>query len=154
MKKLILFIACGFGSGYLPKMPGTWGTIFALIVYLTIPESFWMEYYAVVMVTLLFFTGVYISGKAEAYLSHDDGRIVIDEIAGFFVSVLFLPKIWYFYIPAFILFRLYDILKPWPINKLQSLKGGWGVMVDDIVAGVYTAVILHLSWFMLRVWLS
>lgn len=89
--------------------------------------------------------GIYVSSLAERILNQKDpGHIVIDEFAGYLVSMMFLPVTAGYLIAAFVLFRGFDILKPPPIRGLQNLPGGWGVMVDDIAAGIYTNLILQI----------
>jgi len=100
-----------------------------------------------------FFLGVYSSTKAEETMGHDNGHIVIDEVVGYWFAMYLFPPTLYYVVFGFLLFRLFDIAKPYPINKLQNLPKGWGVMVDDLLAGVYTAVILlviDLIWFIVK----
>lgn len=94
-----------------------------------------------------FFLGVYSSTKAEKTMGHDNGHIVIDEVVGYWFALYLFQPSWHYIVFGFILFRFFDIAKPYPINKLQKLPQGWGVMVDDLMAGVYTAVVLFLIDF-------
>jgi len=141
-KHIILFIAQGAFSGRFPKAPGTAGTVVGVLLYLSLrgldPVSYALACAGVTAV------GIWAAGKADAILgSKDSPTIVIDEIAGYLVSLAFLPFAWWTVGAAFVLFRFFDILKPWPLFGLQRLPGGPGVMADDIGAGIYANLILH-----------
>jgi len=143
--KIIKIIATLFYTGYFPFAPGTIGTLFAVGVYLLIPEAFIIKLsIALPSLIILSLLGVYITGSAEKSMSKDDRRIVLDEFVGFFFGLIFLPKNFVLIIVAFILFRVFDIFKPEPIFRLQKLKSGWGIMSDDIVAGIYTNICLQI----------
>jgi phosphatidylglycerophosphatase A len=102
------------------------------------------------MVLIVTALGIWASGYAErVYGEKDPHRVVIDEIAGFFVAVFLLPWDWRWIGAAFFLFRLFDVWKPWPIRRLQALPGGWGIMVDDLLAGTYTGLLLHAVCWMI-----
>ena len=137
-----------FGIGFIPFMPGTFGTLTAAVVYLGLPSdwfnSFPGVFYLITGVMILFFFGVFISGKAEKKLGHDAGCIIIDEFAGYLLCVLFLPKSILMAIYTFVVFRVFDIAKPQPIKLSQKLSGGWGIMVDDVLAAVYTNLFMQL----------
>lgn len=140
------FIASLAGSGFLPKAPGTWGTLFSFAIYLILPEAWFILpahfiFAAVFLVVCLF--SVFISTLAEQNLGLDAPQIVIDEFCGFFLSVLFLPKAVMIGIWAFILFRAFDIAKPLFVNKAQKLPKGWGVVADDLAAGLISNLILQ-----------
>jgi phosphatidylglycerophosphatase A len=112
------------------------------------PYSSWRAY---ILASLVFiWMAVLVSSVAEAiYRRKDDGRIVIDEVVGFLVTMLFVPHTWKAVALGFVLFRIFDVLKPPPARKLQDLRGGVGVVIDDLVAGVYACVCLHvLLYFM------
>ncbi|NLN85323.1 MAG: phosphatidylglycerophosphatase A [Candidatus Cloacimonetes bacterium] len=140
------FIASLFGVGFIPFAPGTWGTLFAAGIYLLLPQSlfegkgWWFTGLGLLVVSLF---SVWISGLAEKKLGKDAPAIVIDEFCGYFVSVMFLPKSVLMAVYAFALFRVFDIAKPFPINVSQRLKGGWGVVVDDLLAGFYANVVIQ-----------
>ena len=142
----INFIASLAGSGFLPKAPGTWGSLFSLAIYLLLPAA-WFELPGHFIFTgallIICFFSVWISTLAEKNLGHDAPQIVIDEFCGFFVSVLFLPKGILVGIWAFILFRAFDIAKPLFVGKAQKLPRGWGVLADDIAAGLISNLILQ-----------
>ncbi len=118
------------------------------IIPLFYDSPFWLLF-----LIAFFFLGVYSSTKAEETMGHDNGHIVIDEVLGYWVALYLFPPTLYYIVFGFLLFRLFDIAKPYPINKLQNLPKGWGVMVDDILAGVYTAVVLliiDLIWLIVK----
>jgi phosphatidylglycerophosphatase A len=146
MKYFILFIATGFGVGYSPIAPGTLGTLVAILVYYFL-SNIPFPLYEITLVGFLFFS-VWVSGNAEIFFGKkDDQRIVIDEIIGFLISMLWVPKTIRFVIIGFFLFRFFDILKPFPIRRLEKgFQGGFGVVLDDVVAGVYANIVLRLIY--------
>jgi len=144
--KIALQIATFFGIGNLPKAPGTWATLAALpiaYVFLKIGPVSYM-----VLTFFLLLVGIFaceIVGKARS--SHDDGDLVIDEVVGLLITMTWLPITWQSFVLGFILFRLLDILKPFPINLLDKrIKGGLGVMLDDVAAGMIANVLLQLLY--------
>ncbi len=149
MYKLSEYISTLFGIGYFPKAPGTAGTLFAAIVYFILPDQWFYSWQnsilALIAILICSIISVFFISKAEIGLGHDNGKIVLDEFWGYFIAVLFLPKTLPVIIAAFVLFRIFDILKPEPVDVLQKLPGGWGVMADDIMAGVYSNIILQLA---------
>ncbi len=128
--------------GYSPFAPGTVGSLFALASFLLIAWSAYAHFFIIISLAVL---GVYASSTAEKVLREKDSKkIIIDEFVGFYVSVFCLPKTLGFIIAAFLLFRFFDILKPLFIAKLEkTLSGGLGVMADDILAGIYTNLVLQ-----------
>jgi len=153
VKRISLFIATGFYSGLIPIMPGTMGSLVAFFSILFIlPTSFFarnsIEIYSLFLI-FLFYIGVLTSTEAEKTLGHDAKSIVIDEIFGMFFSVILLPIKFPIIVAALILFRIFDILKPFPINVIQKCPRGWGVMLDDLLAGLYTVAILHVYLYFL-----
>ncbi len=144
-KSIEKLLATLFGIGYIPLAPGTAGTLAATVVYLLIPEMFFINLFpGFLILGIISLTAVGITGSAESKMDRDDKRIVLDEFAGFFFAVFFLPKKLVLLLSAFILFRVFDIFKPEPVNILQKLKGGWGIMADDIMAGIYTNICLQI----------
>jgi phosphatidylglycerophosphatase A len=143
MKKFIHYaIASGFGSGFAPVAPGTAGSLLALVIFYLFPLTnvFW-----IIIILVVFFIGVHSATAVENYMDKEDpGMVVVDEMAGQWIALLFIPVNYYTLSGAFILFRVFDIFKPYPINKSQKLKGGWGIMVDDVIAGVYANFVLQL----------
>ena len=149
MQKIILFLASGAGSGYIPFAPGTWGSAVGLLVYwLLLRLSQWPF---VATVAAVVFLSCWIAGLAEGFLGQKDPQvIVIDEVAGMLVSLLFLPVNWKIAVAGFVLFRIFDIWKPFPARWAQdTLPGGWGVVGDDVVAGIYANLVLQI---LVRVW--
>jgi phosphatidylglycerophosphatase A len=135
------------GIGFIPVMPGTFGTLAAAMLYLTIPETWLTSFpeviYTGIAIVVMFFIGVWVSTKAEAKLGHDAGSIVIDEFVAYFICVLFLPKSYLMAVYTFAIFRVFDIAKPQPIRLTQKLKAGWGIMVDDLLAAVFTNLFMQ-----------
>lgn len=128
--------------GYLPVAPGTWGTAAALLIIVALKPSVAVF---IVLLAASAVLGTVASGEAEKVLKKKDpGNIVIDEVSGYFFAMAFLPQTAGYFIASFILFRVFDIIKPQPINRLQYLSGGVGVMADDIAAGILTNVLLQL----------
>ncbi len=150
---LAVLLATWFGSGRLPGAPGTWGSLAALpFGWVIIVRSGPLGLAIATM--LVFFVGVVASGHYAKLLgTKDPGSAVIDEVAGQWLALLpvayFSPSNWLFYGLAFIAFRLFDIWKPWPVRKFELLPGGWGIMVDDIVAGLYALAIVWPATLML-----
>jgi len=147
VKQFILFWATGFGVGYSPIAPGTLGTIIAIPVYHFL-SNIVSPIYEITLIGF-FFLSVWISENAErVFGKQDDPRIVIDEMIGFLITMLWVPKATLFIILGFILFRFFDILKPFPIRLIdKKLRGGFGVVLDDVMAGVYANIILHIISF-------
>lgn len=140
--RLYMLMATVGGIGFIPAAPGTLGTVPAALLVWLLPMPMAIHVLLTVGVTV---AGIIVSGEAEAVLGKKDpGCIVIDEFAGYLVAMAFLPPTPGYVIAAFVLFRAFDILKPYPINKLQSIKGGMGVMIDDLAAGLAANIILQL----------
>jgi phosphatidylglycerophosphatase A len=135
-------VATTFGAGFSPVAPGTAGSLLAvLLVYFLSPFPVWIF---ILVLIILFFAGVYTGTQIEKEKGHDPSLVVIDEFVGMGISLLFLDKDWRFYLIAFILFRFFDIVKPPPINLSQKLAGGCGIMIDDVLAGLYALILTHL----------
>ncbi len=140
----ILFLAFGFGSGLAKKAPGTCGTLAAVPLYLLIAQSGNISYSLITIAVTI--VGIWICGLATEKLGeHDFGGIVWDEIAGYLITLWWLPFSWQGVVLGFILFRFFDILKPWPIKIADKrVKGGFGIMFDDVLAAVFANIILRL----------
>jgi phosphatidylglycerophosphatase A len=140
----IHFLAFGLGSGTLPIAPGTWGTIAAIPIYLLLRDLS-LFYYGMVLLVVIG-AGIWLCDVAERDIGIPDySGIVWDEIAGFLITMFAAPKQWVWILVGFILFRLFDIWKPWPIQQIDSyLKGGLGVMLDDVLAGIYAWLVLQI----------
>ncbi|MCL4523677.1 MAG: phosphatidylglycerophosphatase A [Acidobacteria bacterium] len=180
--RVALWIATGFGLGYLPVAPGTWGSLGGVALSLLIPSLLFMPLVIEVdlnmSVTQLLYTakalqwglavavalvGVWASQRTAIYMKKSDpGQVVVDEISGQMLTFLFAAPTsglllifnrgnspieifsanWKYVVLGFILFRVFDIWKPWPIRRAEKLPGGWGIMADDWVAGAYAAFVL------------
>ncbi len=148
MQMLSTFLATFFGIGFIPFAPGTFGTMAAMALYVILPEAVFARENFIAYITgllVFFLVGILICDKAEKSLGHDAGSIVIDEVAGYFVAVALLPKTLLIALIAFVLFRLFDIWKPYPISRSQSLAGGMGIMIDDVLAGIAANLILQIA---------
>jgi phosphatidylglycerophosphatase A len=146
MKQIGLAVATFLGTGFLPVAPGTWASAFvALIVYFT-PLSGAPFIVMAGMTAVIFAIGIPAAGVSETHFGKKDPRpCVIDEVAGQLVSLWFLPPQAGYYVAAFFLFRIFDIIKPFPVRKSESLPGGLGIMVDDVLAGAYVLALLLLA---------
>ena len=139
----IHFVAFGFGSGAAPKAPGTFGTLAAVPLYLLLPDMSWQLYLLFLVATYIL--GVWLCGRtAEDIGVHDHGGIVWDEFVGFWITMMLAPPGWVWLVLGFILFRFFDVVKPWPIRWLdQHVGGGTGIMVDDVLAGIMALICLQ-----------
>ena len=143
LRNPIHFLAFGFGSGLSPKAPGTMGTLVALpLVYAQMHLSLTMYLCCVLM---LIAVGIYVCGESARRLNtHDHPGIVFDEFAGMSVTMIAVPLEIHWLFLGFLLFRLFDIFKPWPIREADHrLSGGVGIMLDDIIAGIFSCALLH-----------
>ena len=138
----VLFLAFGFGSGLFKKAPGTMGTLAALPVYGLFALA--GNHFLIALTLVAVIAGIWICGAAAKKLGeHDFGGIVWDEVAGFLVTMCWVPFSWPALVIGFVLFRLFDIVKPWPIIWVdRKVSGGFGIMLDDILAGIMSGFIL------------
>lgn len=143
LKRPVCFLGLGFGSGLAPKAPGTFGTLAAIPIY-WLMQDLSLSIYLAITVTA-FIIGIWICQQSADWLQKDDPSAVVwDEIIGYMVTMIAAPAGWQWMLAGFILFRFFDILKPWPISWLdKNLHGGLGIMVDDVVAGVFAAILLQ-----------
>ncbi|MFT5888368.1 MAG: phosphatidylglycerophosphatase A [Zhongshania sp.] len=144
LKNPIHLLSVGFGSGLAKKAPGTFGTLAALPFWYAL--QFLSPVYYIVVLIAAFALGVYLCGAtAKALGVHDHGGIVWDEFVGLWIALFMVPMNIYWIALGFALFRLFDIWKPWPIRVLDAkVHGGFGIMIDDVVAGVYAYLVLQL----------
>ena len=144
LKHPVHFLSLGFGSGLMPKAPGTFGTLVAIPVYLLLADLSVLTYSLIVLA--LFVLGIYLCQKTTDELKvHDHSGIVFDEIVGFLITMIAVPVTWQWIVAGFILFRIFDIIKPWPISWLdRKVHGGLGIMLDDVLAGVFALAIMQL----------
>lgn len=137
-------LSLGFGSGLMPRAPGTWGTLVAIPPYLLLaqlPLPFYL-----LAVALGFAAGVFLCGYTSRALGvHDHSGIVWDEFVGYWIAMIGVPLDWRWILLGFVLFRIFDIVKPWPVKIAdERMKGGFGIMFDDVLAGIYALAGIHL----------
>jgi len=139
------FLSLGFGSGLSPFAPGTLGTLFAIPPYLLLAQLPLAYYLLAILVA--FAIGVYLCGYTSRALGeHDHSGIVWDEFVGFWITMIAVPATWQWILAGFVLFRLFDIVKPWPVKVAdQKMKGGFGIMFDDVLAALYALVGLQIA---------
>ncbi len=145
---------CG-GIGYIPAAQGTFAALLVPVLYHLLPRVWFTGYpgpttaLLAVLAIVAYFAGVWASGILEKLWGIDPGRVVIDEFMGICLTLLFVPitpvSVW----AGFILFRIFDIVKPPPIHHFEFTKGGWGVMNDDLMAAIYSGILLRLGWYFL-----
>lgn len=141
-----LFIGTGFGSGFSLVAPGTAGALLATLIWFGLSYCFsatallWITVACVLLFTV---AGIWATNQLEPYWGEDPSRVVVDEMVGVWIALLAAPAghLWYG-IAAFVLFRFFDILKPLGIRKMEELPGGVGVMMDDVLAGIYSFIVL------------
>jgi phosphatidylglycerophosphatase A len=145
IKRPVCFLGLGFGSGLVPKAPGTFGTIAAIPIYLLMQNLSLMTY--LVLTIIAFIVGIWICQQSADWLGKEDPSAVVwDEIVGYLVTMIAAPQGWQWIVLGFVLFRFFDILKPWPISLAdKELHGGLGIMLDDVIAGIFAAIILQVS---------
>ncbi len=149
VRRLVTVFSTGLYSGYCPVAPGTAGTIVAIPLYLAL-SKLPVPFYAITVVAFLFMS-CWFAGAAETiFAGRDNERIVIDEISGFLVTMGFLGSEPPYIFSGFFLFRFFDIVKPFPIRKLENLKGGYGIVADDVMAGIYSNLVLHILSLLLE----
>jgi phosphatidylglycerophosphatase A len=143
LKDPVVLIAVGFGSGLAPKAPGTAGTLVAIPLFMLMQPLPLISY--LLITTCLFISGIWIcTYAAEKFGVHDHPAIVIDEIVGFLITMIAAPEGWLAVIAGFVLFRLFDAIKPWPVSWFdRNINGGLGIMLDDVVAGIISLAIIQ-----------
>ena len=140
---LVKALSTFFYVGFLPLIPGTFASLIGVSIFYLTRGNFWLM---ILLTASIIILGFAVSGEAERMFKKKDAKyIVIDEVAGMLLSLIFLPFDIKFVIIAFVLFRLLDILKPYPANRFHELKGSIGIMGDDIVAGLYTNLIISVA---------
>lgn len=139
----VYLLAFGLGSGLSPRAPGTAGTLLALLLYLLAPPLSWPVYLGWLLIATL--VGIWICGVTSRALGvHDHGGIVWDEFTGYWITMFMAPAGWQWVVAGFVLFRILDILKPWPIKWADArVSGGLGIMLDDVIAGIMAALCLQ-----------
>ena len=144
MKAILLFTADWYSTcfriGYFPLAPGTLGSLIAFIAWILLPETSIIS--LIIAISIIFIIGVYSTGFIEkSYKIQDPSYIIIDEWVGMWIALLFVPNETIWLVLSFVLFRIFDILKIYPVNKMEKLNGGMGIMLDDVVAGLYAGTI-------------
>jgi phosphatidylglycerophosphatase A len=143
MVNLIIFIATGAYAGYSLVLPGTIGTLVGVLIYNYFFPAAPSQY--LLYTVLLFIAGKWASAKAEVIFDEKgSSRIVIGEIVGFLVAMFTIPGSFWWIFFGFIIYRLFDIIRPAPIDRLEELENGWGLMLDDVMAGIYTNLLLQI----------
>jgi phosphatidylglycerophosphatase A len=139
----VQFLAFGFGSGLSPVAPGTAGTLAAIPLYYLMVQTGPLVYAMLVLLAAV--VGCWICGTASRQLGvHDHGGIVWDEFVGYWITMWLLPPDWIWVLAGFLVFRVYDVVKPWPVGWLdRRVEGGLGIMADDILAGIMACLTLH-----------
>jgi phosphatidylglycerophosphatase A len=144
LKGPILFLSSGTYLGYIPFASGTFGTLWGLpIFYVLSTQTFRFQF---LIITGSIGLAIFLAGQTEKFLKRKDpSQVVIDEIVGYMVTVAGMPFAWTTAISGFFIFRIMDIVKPYPIRKIdQKMPGGWGIVLDDVLAGVYSQLLLRL----------
>lgn len=141
-------ISTTFGIGYIGKGAGTYASIFTCLLWYILQPSGYDQKLAPVLVTLLLtLQGIRSANEVEALWGKDHQRVVIDEVAGMCITLLFVPLEIKYIIAGLVLFRFFDILKPLGIRRLEKWPGGWGVMADDVLAGIYANIVMQIIIF-------
>ena len=135
-------LGSGFYTGYIPFIPGTFGSIGALIIYY-IP-GFENPLILIPAIIIFTFYGIFVGNKFENVYGKDPSQCTIDEFVGMWISLLFLPKTFKISILIFIIWRILDIIKPFPARNFEKFKGGLGIVLDDVASGIYSLIIVHL----------
>lgn len=152
MDILSKILATGFGTGFTPKAPGTAGSFLTIILYYFFfpsAPSVLIHFIFFLIIGAVFLIGVWASTRAESFYGHDPSCVVIDEMVGMGITLLLIPKSGYQIFAGFLLFRFFDITKWLGADRMQRLKGGWGVMMDDVVAGIWSNLLLQLiAWLL------
>lgn len=150
MKVLYKTIATGFGSGYTPVAPGTAGAALGCLLlggyqyFIGHTATITFQISFLILITLTTVIGAIATYQLEPEWGEDPSKVVIDEIIGVWIALLFVPLSWQNILIGFVLFRLFDIYKPLGIRKLEAIPKGWGVMLDDVLAGIYANLVLQI----------
>ena len=149
IKHPVHFLALGLGAGCVPRIPGTAGTLVGVLVYYFLQPLHIYIYLAVISV--MFLAGIWLCGKTAADLGvHDHTAIVWDEIVGYLITMILAPAGWMWMLAGFVLFRFFDICKPWPVSRVdRGLHGGSGIMLDDAFAAIYSLAILQITAYLI-----
>ena len=141
-------LGSGFFTGYITIVPGTFGSLAALLIYI-IP-GFEKPVIIIPAIVVFFAYGIYVGNKFDKVYGKDPRQCTIDEVVGMWISLLFLPKRIIVSLIAFIVWRAFDIIKPSPARNLEKLEGGLGIMIDDVVAGFYSLIVLQVLLYVFK----
>jgi len=155
LKSIYKIIATAFGAGYAPIAPGTVGALLGCILLIAYTQiiginnntNFQIGF--IILITLTTLAGVWATKNLQAEWGEDPSRVVIDEVIGVWINLLFVPLTWQNIFIGFVLFRFFDIAKPLGIRKMEAFENGWGVMLDDVLAGIYGNIVLQLLLYFL-----
>ena len=140
-EKFLKLYCTFFFLGYSPVAPGTAGTIGAIFIFYIISGLSWLSYLLTILLMSIF--SIFITNKILKYYKSDDpSEIVIDEVCGYLFTMFLVPLSWVNITIGFILFRIFDVVKPYPIKRVENLKGGYGIIIDDVLDGIYSNIIL------------
>lgn len=154
VSQLAKLVASFFYIGFIPMIPGTFGSLAAFAIYFPLRHLDDWRIYGICMIVVVI-VGVWASHRAEQDSKIvDPSFVVIDEVAGQLITLFLVPFSWYAVISGFVLFRILDIVKPPPARKAEDLPGGWGIMMDDVIAGVYGNIILSIAIFAINRWMG
>ena len=153
MTRLAVFLATVAYCGYFPVAPGTVGSAAGLVVYLLV----WWTGSPLLEASLIlgtFAIGTWAATHAERFFGGiDPGAVVIDEVLGMLITLAFIPVGWSGAVAGFVIFRVFDVIKPYPANRLEKLHGGFGIMADDAMAGIYSNLTLRLVMWLVPAWI-
>ena len=152
--RLSVAVATALGVGYVPFAPGTFGSLAGLVVFAAVRAS-GLPVVELAAIVVVFLIGAWAASAAETHFGHiDPGPVVIDEVLGMLVTLAFIPVGWPAALTGFLLFRVFDVIKPYPANRFERLHGGFGVMADDAMAAVYANVVLRGVVYLLPGWFA
>ena len=143
-------IGSGFYTGYVPIASGTFGSLVAIVIYI-IPGFERLEI-IIPAIIILFFYGLFVSSKFEKVYGKDPSQCTVDEVVGTWIALIALPKSFLIVFTTFLIWRVLDIIKPFPARTSEKLPGGFGIMIDDVISGFYTLVIVHLFVYIFGVY--
>ena len=150
MRSVALALATCLGVGFIPVAPGTFGSVAGLVLWFLLPASPVVQ---LVAIAVIFAAGAWCGGVAEHHFGGiDPGPVVLDEVMGMWITLFLNPVGWQGAVIAFLLFRLFDVIKPYPADRLEALPGGFGVMADDGMAAVYANIALRLTIWLFATW--
>lgn len=154
MSRVARLLATVGGAGYLPVAPGTWGSAAGVLLVAAVRMGGVPVRLEIAALLVVLAIGVWSAGVTGRLMGDEDpGPVVIDEVVGQWITLLWLPLTWQTVLLGFLLFRVFDIVKPFPARQCEQLPGGWGVMFDDVMAGIYGQLVLRGAVLLLPAWL-